>query len=88
MQAEKDEFVRNREALRLAEEREGIDDHVDGYAMPEDYITEKGKLDMKRKEGALYQRYVDRDDAGRERYVTEHEEWEREQLAKTNAQIV
>ncbi|KAK3112154.1 hypothetical protein LTR53_011857 [Teratosphaeriaceae sp. CCFEE 6253] len=87
-QAEKDEFARNREALRLAEEREGIDDHVDGYAMPEDYITEKGKLDMKRKESALYQRYVDRDDAGRERYVTEHEEWEREQLAKTNAQIV
>ncbi|KAK1815705.1 hypothetical protein LTR12_009892 [Friedmanniomyces endolithicus] len=87
-QEEKDEFARNREALRLAEEREGIDDHVDGYAMPEDYITEKGKMDMKRKENALYQRYVDRDDTGRERFVTEHEEWEREQLAKTKAQIV
>lgn len=87
-QAEKDEFARNREALRLAEEREGIDDHVDGYAMPADYITEKGKMDMKRKQDALYQRYVDRDEHGRERYVTEHEEWEREQLAKTKAQIV
>ncbi|KAK3058276.1 hypothetical protein LTR09_001354 [Extremus antarcticus] len=87
-QAEKDEFARNREALRLAEEREGIDDYVDGYAMPEDYITEKGKMDMKRKQDALYSRYVDRDDQGRERYVTEHEEWEREQLAKTQAQIV
>ncbi|TKA30375.1 hypothetical protein B0A50_02602 [Salinomyces thailandicus] len=87
-QAEKDEFARNREALRLAEEREGIDDHVDGYAMPEDYITEKGKMDMRRKQDALYQRYVDRDEHGRERYVTEHEEWEREQLAKTKAQIV
>lgn len=87
-QAEKDEFARNREALRLAEEREGIDDHIDGYAMPDDYITEKGKMDMKRKEQALYSRYVDRDDAGRERYVTEHEEWEREQLAKTKAQII
>jgi len=87
-QAEKDEFARNREALRLAEEREGIDDHIDGYALPADYITEKGKLDMKRKQDALYQRYVDRDDQGRERYVTEHEEWEREQLAKTKAQIV
>jgi pre-mRNA-splicing factor ATP-dependent RNA helicase DHX16 len=87
-QAEKDEFARNREALRLAEEREGIDDHVDGYALPEDYITEKGKLDMKRKNDALYSRYVERDEQGRERYVTEHEEWEREQLAKTKAQIV
>ena len=87
-QAEKDEFARNREALRLAEEREGIDDHVEGYALPEDYITEKGKLDMKRKQDALYSRYVERDEQGRERYVTEHEEWEREQLAKTNAQIV
>lgn len=87
-QAEKDEFGRNREALRLAEEREGIDDHVDGYALPEDYITERGKMDMKRKQDALYSRYVDRDEQGRERYVTEHEEWEREQLAKTKAQIV
>lgn len=87
-QAEKDEFARNREALRLAEEREGIDDHYDGYAMPEDYITEKGKLDMKRKQDALYSRYVERDERGRERYVTEHEEWEREQLAKTKAQII
>ncbi|KAK5712111.1 hypothetical protein LTR15_012180 [Elasticomyces elasticus] len=88
-QTEKDEFARNREALRLAEEREMIDDHVDGYAMPSDYITEKGKLDMKKKESALYQRYVDRDPtSGRERFVTEHEEWEREQLAKTSAQIV
>jgi pre-mRNA-splicing factor ATP-dependent RNA helicase DHX16 len=87
-QAEKDEFARNRDALRLAEEREGIDDHVDGYALPEDYITEKGKLDMKRKNDALYSRYVERDEQGRERYVTEHEEWEREQLAKTKAQIV
>lgn len=85
---EKEEFARNREALRLAEERENIDDHYDGYAMPEDYITEKGKMDMKKKEEALYSRYVDRDNQGRERYVTEHEEWEREQLAKTKAQIV
>jgi len=87
-QAEKDEFARNKEALQLAEERENIDDYVNGYAIPEDYITEKGKMDMKRKQEALYQRYVDRDDRGRERYVTEHEEWELEQMAKTKAQIV
>ncbi|KAG8629091.1 hypothetical protein KVT40_002956 [Elsinoe batatas] len=86
-QAEKDRFALDRETLRLAEERLGIDDHVGGYAIPEDYITEKGKMDMKRKKDALYNRYIDRDDQGRERYVTEHEEWEKEQLAKTRAQI-
>jgi len=85
--AEKEEFALNRETLRLAEERLNIDDHVEGYALPEDYITEKGRMDTKRKKDALYSRYVEKDDQGRERYVTEHEEWEREQLAKTKAQI-
>ncbi|KAF4506463.1 hypothetical protein G6O67_006547 [Ophiocordyceps sinensis] len=84
---EKAEFAKNREILRLAEERLRIDDHRDGYVMPEDYITEKGKLDRKRKEEALYKRYVDRDEYGQEKFVTEHEEWEREQATKAKAQI-
>ncbi|KAI5309851.1 hypothetical protein KEM55_002281, partial [Ascosphaera atra] len=84
---EKEEFAKNREVLRLAEERMKIDDYRDGYVMPEDYITEKGKIDKKRKEEALYKRYVDRDEYGQERFVTEHEEWEREQTAKAKAQI-
>ncbi|KAG5926145.1 hypothetical protein E4U42_003583 [Claviceps africana] len=84
---EKAEFAKNREILRLAEERLRIDDHRDGYAMPEDYMTEKGKLDRKKKEEALYKRYVERDEFGQERFVTEHEEWEREQTAKARAQI-
>ncbi|OAG33947.1 hypothetical protein AYO21_11918 [Fonsecaea monophora] len=84
---EKEEFARNKEILRLAEERLAIDDHLDGYALPEDYITEKGKIDKRKKEQALYQRYVDRDEAGRERYVTEHEEWEKEQTKRAEAQI-
>jgi pre-mRNA-splicing factor ATP-dependent RNA helicase DHX16 len=84
---EKAEFAKNREVLRIAEERLRIDDHLDGYAMPEDYITEKGKIDRKRKEEAMYKRYVDRDEYGHERHVTEHEEWEREQAAKAKAQI-
>ncbi|KAK2680826.1 hypothetical protein RAB80_002619 [Fusarium oxysporum f. sp. vasinfectum] len=46
---EKAEFAKNREILRLAEERLNIDDHRDGYYMPEDYITEKGRLDRKKK---------------------------------------
>ncbi|KAL3488459.1 P-loop containing nucleoside triphosphate hydrolase protein [Aspergillus germanicus] len=84
---EKEEFARNREVLRLAEERLRIDDHRDGYMMPEDYITEKGKIDRKKKEEALYKRYVDRDELGQEKFVTEHEEWEQEQTAKAKAQI-
>ncbi|KIX93137.1 uncharacterized protein Z520_11194 [Fonsecaea multimorphosa CBS 102226] len=84
---EKEEFARNKEILRLAEERLAIDDHLDGYALPEDYITEKGKIDKRKKEQALYQRYVDRDEAGRERYVTEHEEWEKEQTRRAEAQV-
>lgn len=84
---EKTEFAKNREVLRLAEERLRIDDHLDGYAMPEDYITEKGKIDRKKKEDAMYKRYVERDEYGQEKFVTEHEEWEREQAAKAKAQI-
>ncbi|KAI1501929.1 P-loop containing nucleoside triphosphate hydrolase protein [Biscogniauxia marginata] len=84
---EKAEFAKNREVLRLAEERMRIDDHRDGYYMPEDYITEKGKIDKKRKEEALYKRYVERDEYGQEKFVTEHEEWEREQTQKAKAQI-
>lgn len=86
--AEKAMFAQNREALRLADERERIDDYTDGYTLPDDYITEKGKIDRKRKEQALYKRYVDRDEQGRERFVTEQEEWEREQAAKAKAQII
>ncbi|TQB71659.1 Cyclin-dependent kinase catalytic subunit [Monascus purpureus] len=84
---EKEEFARNREVLRIAEERLRIDDHRDGYMMPEDYITEKGKIDRKKKEEALFKRYVDRDELGQERFITEHEEWENEQTAKARAQI-
>lgn len=84
---ERAEFAKNVEILRLAEERLKIDDHRDGYHMPEDYITEKGKIDRKKKEDALYKRYVEKDEYGQEKFVTEHEEWEREQAQKAKAQI-
>ncbi|CCU81826.1 unnamed protein product [Blumeria hordei] len=84
---EKAEFAKNREVLRIAEERLRIDDHLDGYVIPEDYITEKGKIDRKKKEDAMYKRYIEKDEYGQEKFVTEHEEWEREQAAKAKAQI-
>lgn len=80
------EFARNRETLQLAEERARVDDHVDGYALPEDYLTEKGKLDRRKKEAALNKRLIDRDDRGEEKFVSEHDLWEREQMAKQKAQ--
>ncbi|KAL7272148.1 Cyclin-dependent kinase catalytic subunit [Rhizina undulata] len=84
---EKEEFAKNKEVLRLAEERLKVDDHLDGYQLPEDYITEKGKIDMKKKERALYERYIDKGDDGQERFVTEQEEWEQHQAEKARAQV-
>lgn len=83
---EKEAFAKNKEVLRLAEERLKVDEHLDGYMLPEDYITEKGKIDRKKKHDALYKRYVDRDKDGKERFVTEQEEWERAQAEKAKAQ--
>lgn len=84
---EKEEFEKNKEVLRLAEERLKVDDHLDGYQLPEDYITERGKIDRKKKEEALYKRYVDRAADGSERFVTEQEEWEQHQAKNAAAQV-
>lgn len=45
-----------KDVLCLAEERMNVEDRYDGYSLPEDYITEKVKIDHK-KEAVLYQRY-------------------------------
>jgi pre-mRNA-splicing factor ATP-dependent RNA helicase DHX16 len=83
---EKEDFAKNREILRLAEERLKVDDHLDGYMLPDDYITEKGKIDVAKKKKALYERYVERGDDGQEKFVTEQEEWEQHQAEKAKAQ--
>lgn len=74
-----------KEVLRLAEERERIQDRDDGYHMPEDYLTEQGKLSSKKKEAALYKRY---DDAKAERlaqqnHTTDIDLFEKEQLERS-----
>ena len=84
---EKADFAKNREILRLAEERARIDDHQDGYRLPESYMSQSGKLDSQKKHDALYKRYVEKDEFGHEKHVTEYEEWEREQAQKAKAQI-
>ncbi|KAJ9653882.1 hypothetical protein H2198_006991 [Neophaeococcomyces mojaviensis] len=82
---ERADFARNLEVLRIAEQKNAIDEGRDGYVMPEDYITEKGKMDRKKKEEALYSRYANRDEQGREKYVSEHDEWEREAVKRAAA---
>ena len=85
---EKAEFRKNLDILHAAEQHARIDEQIDGYALPEDYITERGKIDSKKKRDAMYKRYApDRDEHGNERFVTEHEEWEKEQTAKAQAQV-
>ena len=84
---ERAEFIKNREILRLAEERLRVDDYQDGYVQPDDYITESGKLDMKAKEAALNKRQIERDEYGQEKYVSEHQMWENEQAQRAKAQV-
>lgn len=75
---ERRELEYKKEVLRLAEERMKIDDRYDGYQLPEDYITEQGKIDRKKKEQVLYQRYEEakqKDD----QFVTDVDQWEASQ---------
>ncbi|KAJ2725240.1 hypothetical protein GGI07_001373 [Coemansia sp. Benny D115] len=82
-----------KELLRLADERKNISDEADVYMMPEDYITEKGKIDMKKKQDALFKRY---EDSGRrqpatkgteEPQLTEQERWEQQQISKSKLDV-
>ena len=75
---EQRELDHKKEVLKLVEERLKIDDKWDGYMLPEDYITEQGKIDKKRKENVLYQRYEEakpKDD----QFVTDVDQWEASQ---------
>ncbi|KAF9094822.1 hypothetical protein BGX23_001537 [Mortierella sp. AD031] len=77
---EREDLAYKKELLRLAEERMNVDDRYEGYHMPEDYITEKGKLDKKKKHDALYRRY--QEEPG-EKFVSEQDQWEEQQVRAT-----
>ncbi|KAH9480275.1 Pre-mRNA-splicing factor ATP-dependent RNA helicase-like protein cdc28 [Psilocybe cubensis] len=75
---EKRDLERKKELLKLVEERLKINDKYEGYMLPEDYITEQGKIDKKKKQDALYKRYEDakpKDD----QFVTDVDQWEASQ---------
>lgn len=72
---ERAELDRKKQLLQLVEERLKINDKFDGYQLPEDYITEQGKIDKKKKENVLYKRYEDakpKDD----QFTTDLDQWE------------
>ncbi|KAG9315621.1 pre-mRNA splicing factor [Chiua virens] len=75
---EQRELERKKELLKLVEERLKINDKWEGYQLPEDYFTEQGKIDKKKKENVLYQRYEEakrKDD----QFVTDVDQWEASQ---------
>lgn len=73
---ERNELEYKKEVLRLAEERMRIDDRFDGYQLPEDYFTAQGKIDKKKKESILYQRYEEAKENKPENFVTDVDHWE------------
>ncbi|KTW29171.1 hypothetical protein T552_01128 [Pneumocystis carinii B80] len=81
-----EEMNYKKEVLRLAKQRANIDEAYDGYVMPEDYITEKGKIDKKKKEEALYKRYQD-NQRQEEKFITEQDQWEEYQTNKATAKV-
>ncbi|RXW24506.1 hypothetical protein EST38_g1366 [Candolleomyces aberdarensis] len=75
---ERKELDRKKELLRLVEERLKINDHYDGYQLPEDYITEQGKIDKKKKENVLYKRYEEAKPKDGD-FTTDVDQWEASQ---------
>ncbi|CAB4383540.1 unnamed protein product [Rhizophagus irregularis] len=82
---EKKELELKKETLRLTKERLSLSGKTDDYAMPEDYITEKGKIDKKKKESVLYQRYEE--DRDQHRFVTDQDQWEQNQIVKSQLKV-
>ncbi|ORX35989.1 P-loop containing nucleoside triphosphate hydrolase protein [Kockovaella imperatae] len=76
-------FEQKKELIRIMEARQKIDDGLDGYMMPEDYITEQGKIDAKKRKNALYARYEETKMASGE-FVTDVDQWEDSQRYKTD----
>ncbi|GBE84901.1 Pre-mRNA-splicing factor ATP-dependent RNA helicase-like protein [Sparassis crispa] len=83
---ERRDLERKKELLRLVEERLKIDDKWEGYQLPEDYLTEQGKIDKKKKESVLYQRYEDakpKDD----QFTTDVDQWEAAQTRHSTFKV-
>ncbi|KAI0086578.1 pre-mRNA splicing factor [Irpex rosettiformis] len=83
---EQKELERKKELLRIVEERLKINDKWEGYMLPEDYLTEQGKIDKKKKENVLYQRYEEakpKDD----QFTTDVDQWEAAQTQHSTFKV-
>jgi pre-mRNA-splicing factor ATP-dependent RNA helicase DHX16 len=76
---EQEALERRKMLLRVIEERLGLEDHYDGYQLPDDYITEQGKIDKKKKESVLYKRYEENTRVKDDQFVTDVDQWEASQ---------
>lgn len=74
---ERREIEYKREIAAIAKERHDLESNYKGYMLPEDYITEKGAIDRKKKEDALHKRYI-----SDEREPGDQDRWESEQTMK------
>lgn len=79
---ERKELELNKQVLKLTRERLQLSEKVDGYVMPEDYITEKGKIDKKKQDSLLYGRYQEEE---ADKFVSEQDQWEQHQIGKSLA---
>ncbi|KAK9348500.1 P-loop containing nucleoside triphosphate hydrolase protein [Lipomyces starkeyi] len=85
-QEQNDQIEYNKRILQIAEERMQIDTKYQGYEMPEDYITEKGKISRKKKKEAMYRRYTEAPDRKR-KVLTDEAQWEEEQARRAAARV-
>lgn len=81
---ERQELELNKQVLKLTKERLQLAEKIEGYVMPEDYITEKGKIDSKKQKDLLYGRYKDTKHATQE---AEQDSWEQGQINKSLAKL-
>jgi pre-mRNA-splicing factor ATP-dependent RNA helicase DHX16 len=77
------EFERKKELIKIMEARQRIDDGTDGYMLPDDYITEQGRIDAKKRKNALYARYEEAKPVDGQ-FVTDVDQWEESQKHKTD----
>jgi pre-mRNA-splicing factor ATP-dependent RNA helicase DHX16 len=80
------ELERKKKVLQLAMEMEGTKGTYEGYQMPDDYITEKGKIDSRKKEALLYQRY-DNKKSEKDALISEQQKWEESKVLQANVRF-
>ena len=77
--AEKRAHKLDKQVLEITKERLRLENRQEGYHMPEDYIDEKGKMDKKKLDAALNQRYQEEDPNN---FVSEQDQWEQHQVSQ------